>query len=1457
MESLDFKKLNILFSSIEESFEEFCCQLAFEFEEVPENSKYYRFKGAGGDGGVECIWELLNGKVWGWQAKYVFDFENLKRQLYKSVETALSNYPNLERYFICIPFNLTGRTGKGEGQKEKFEKLIENWKKEIEDQRVKNVDFVLWDKTVLLNSLLNSKNADAKIKVWFGKNLINDNWFDEEINKAISWADPRYTPDLNIQTPIYGKLKCFENQCEEDLEGYLKKLNKLKKEWSNLVKNKGLDKSPQILDNSLKKAQEILDLIESLYSYLSKNYIRENIDDIFNNLLTILDKIKDNFNEDLQNNYGNEWGNYVAENPNFRQWMAEYEVSFPTANYDLAKESINFIKNLKDWVINYYSLVHEKFLLITGEAGIGKTHTIVDFAKYRLKNGGKSVLLFGDRFKGDDEPWEQILKQMDLSKNFSKNDFLETLETWGRITQKPVIIFIDALNETKPFGYWSKYLKLVVEDIKKYKWLKLCISCRSTYMEGCLPKNLKIYTIEHEGFKGIEFDALAEFLKFYNLPDPTIPILNPEFYNPLFLKILCETLQSKNITLFPNESLFFSELIKVYLENKEEKIADNLNYNSKKKLVRKALDQILEEIKNSKDQWISWEKADKICLTLWPGEDKDTSLLERLIEEGLLREDRKDEEDIILVSYERLRDFVLAEKYLKDYSSIDDLINEFRIGNLKFLIENIDENKGIFEALAILIPEKFNVEIYEIFNNMLDEKLINNLFLFSLKWRKASSFSEKTEKKIISLLRNEYFFKDTMNLIISKSIYPGFLINAEWLNNLLINIPMYQRDSWWVPYLHIMGYENNSEVKKIIDWVFKIDISKIDKKVGELWAITLTWFLTSSNRKIRDLSTKALVKIFEDKPSIIPEILEKFKNIDDEYILERFLGAICGALIRNRDFKILSQVSCLIYKFYFENEKNVPINIKIRDYARLILEMALHFGILPKEIDIHKFRPPFRSKFPKKLPSDKEILKLEKTFEKHENKIAVNNLINSMQPEHTTLRGNFYGDFGRYVFQSALEIYDLKKNISIQKFSNLAVKMIFEDLNYDINTHGRFDRYLIAKYGVGRSKPFEVERIGKKYQWIALFRIMGLVTDNFNVKENNFLAPNHDFYSRKLNDIDTTFLMRKIYINRYKQTWWFPVNYDFEKKQNLTDEKWLKSSEDLPNIKNALIVKNPLDNEDYYILLAFPDWSSRKNENEYPYRNIWIHIRSYLVPKGKSDKFYMWLSKQNLIGRWMPEGFELSENFIGEYPWAIPYKKFFEHEEEWKEVKNFSINKMVKSTIDIDLIILREIIGENGKIEEDTYTYPNLNLNKEYKYSIFTYDLQKYPCKVNFSEFFSIKILPTTNTLKIEEASVDESSSIEVPAKFFFDKIQNLEWDGKGSYQLNNKNIFIFPNAYEKGIYTLLVNKQFMDEFLEKENLELIWTVFGEKQAFNTINNVEFTSFSVIIKKSDLQPKQR
>jgi len=1364
---IDFEHIRTFNGSQQEAFEEFCCQLAYRYNDVPKNSKFSRYRGAGGDGGVECVWKLPNSEEWGWQAKYVFSLKDAKLLLDKSIKTALEIHPNLTKYFICLPFNLTGPTGRGKGDSERFGKYKEEWRK-LAKEKGMSVEFILWDKTILIDRLLSIENGLSRINFWFNKTFLDEAWFKNHIEKALKTAEPRYSPYLKVEVPIYKYFEAFGETpfWEKEINQKIRSMKELSKQWNSTLSSKQSEYNitPEIPKESIGDAEKLSNILKEIEKIIANGKNEGTISQLkslIKSAKEIASTLKEQFKEEIERKYGKG----TADSVPFRQFMAEYMVSFPTANYDLAKKTIEKLNELEEWT-NLYRLMFEDSMLIVGPAGIGKTHAICDIALMRLERGLKSIVLFGEHFT-DEEPWEQVKKLLGLPSTLSKDDILTALDIIGESTGYPVIIFIDALNETEPHHFWRRYLKSVIEDVKRYKWLKLCLSCRSTYLDVVVPEGLKVLQIEHRGFEDVEFEASIEFFKYYQLHIPTIPLLQPEFSNPLFLKLFCETLKElkDNNEKFFDELVPFSELVNYFLEGKENKISKSLNYNPNKTLVKKAVSKLVEKMQRKKRRWLSWDEAEAICLKLWPYQERSRSLLETLIQENLLREDRTANQNVILFSFDKLGDFLLAQKFLDKIKTIQELREAFQPnGLLYFTIKNLSDNKGLLEALAILVPEKFNVELNEVIHGETNSSIIS-LIIESIRWRKPSSITETTKKLVIQALTNKETFVNSMDVVLSKSTHPEHPLNTDWFHRITFQNSMPLRDTWLAPFLH-SEYDQKRSVRRLIEWSFKVNPKDISPEVINLWVTILGWFLSASDRRVRDNTTKAIIRLMEPHCNLWPEILSKFRYVDDDYILERLLAAAYGSLIRSRDVKALANVAKAVFKILFKDKENISTNVMIRDYGRGILEMALEKHVLSANINPKDFRPPYNSKWPNSLPADKEIKDLENSFKNHENYRAIRQLIDSMQPEYTTIKGKMYGDFGRYIFQSALDIWNTQ-NITIQHLSNLAVKIIFEEIGYDINRHGSFDMYIISRYGPGRGRLSWAERIGKKYQWIVLYRLIGMVSDNFKVKDDSWIKPIHDFYGRKLKDIDPTVLIRKTLTSK-KKSWWSPVEYDFEKYRNISDSEWL-SIYDFPDSSKMLLVTEPKTGKEYYVLLSFREWSSQKEE-EYPYRLIWMQIRSYLVPKKGCMKFWKWLRTQNFMGRWMPEGFEIYENFIGEYPWAIPYKRFFEECPEWKEV--------------------------------DRYQDKNF------------------------------KILPTSNTLlyeKIRDESINESLSIEVPAREFFLKA-DLVWDGIGSYLINNSIVFTFPSAYEPGHYSLLVEKSFMEDFLAKENLVLVWTILSEKQ---------------------------
>ncbi|HEY6346256.1 MAG TPA: hypothetical protein VIY49_32610 [Bryobacteraceae bacterium] len=102
--SLDWTNLRPLDNSQQKAFEELCVQLFAA--EPPNYARQFVRKGTQ-DGGIEAYWELLNGDVYGIQAKFFRQAPQTSEwgQIAKSFENALLKHPKLRRYTVCLPID--------------------------------------------------------------------------------------------------------------------------------------------------------------------------------------------------------------------------------------------------------------------------------------------------------------------------------------------------------------------------------------------------------------------------------------------------------------------------------------------------------------------------------------------------------------------------------------------------------------------------------------------------------------------------------------------------------------------------------------------------------------------------------------------------------------------------------------------------------------------------------------------------------------------------------------------------------------------------------------------------------------------------------------------------------------------------------------------------------------------------------------------------------------------------------------------------------------------------------------------------------------------------------------------------------------------------------------------------------------------------------------------------------
>ncbi len=590
---------------------------------------------------------------------------------------------------------------------------------------------------------------------------------------------------------------------------------------------------------------------------------------------------------------------------------------------------------------------------------------------------------------------------------------------------------------------------------------------------------------------------------------------------------------------------------------------------------------------------------------------------------------------------------------------------------------------------------------------------------------------------------------------------------------------MADRDAWWMLNLNEIYY-NGTSVKRLIDWAWTTDDkSYLSNEAVKLYSIALTWFLVSSNREIRDSATKALICLLENRITVLLDLIKQFEGVNDPYVYERLYAVAYGCAIRTKQKELLINLSSYIYNTIFNTQDEIYPNILLRDYARGVIEYTSYCGIvLPFEIS--QIRPPYKSIWPTRFPSNDEIdlkYRLDYSTPDFKNHYwAHNTILDSMTTEYGRTTGG-YGDFGRYVFQSALGQWD----VDVDKLSNLAVEWIFERYGYDKEKHGKFDRKEVTE---SSRKSRRLERIGKKYQWIAFHEILARVSDNCTLfadsgRYKKDTEPYQGPWMPSVRDIDPTMVIKKTGCARSVNQptfWWWKEQYS-----NWTPDfkAWLDNKSDLPNPIELLGNRNEIG-EEWIVLAGYPEWEEPKEIGvdrwSKPFEQLWYSIESFLLPEKKFEDFKSWVISQEFDRSWVPDNSERYEVFSREFYWSSAYEYF---------KKDYYC----------------------GMENHEIYDYPK----------------QKEVCQV----------MTTINRFLWEEEfdySKDDTIRFLKPSKHIFNKM-GLEYSANEGEFINKQGELICfdPSVNNDSQSFLLINKDAFLKYLEENEIRLLWLVYGEK----------------------------
>ena len=1491
--NFDFSNIRTHNGSQAGGFEELVCQLA-HLRKPKGALRFVRKEGAGGDAGVECYWVLADQSEECWQAKYFIGGMNPSRwnQLDDSFATALNRHPKLTKYVICLPIDKTDsrKSGRGGQQvtsvEDKWQSHVAKWKEEAKSKG-RCVEFEYWGKhEIALFLTTDQPSYSGKALYWFNAAVLATHKFEKIVSRARDSLGDRYEAEFHVDLPIAGTLDglCLNEQWRKDLGEKLGKLQEQKDSFFRELLKQQLNS----LDGQ--RVEELGATYLEVYRILSEGLNQQAV--LFNvqrakELLRDISKFQNYFHEAL--------GRATSQSEHDRNYVLWTLRSF----FSDIDEFSTFLETKK------VKAAEVKAALVYGEAGIGKSHLLCDISLGRIEKNQPTVFLLGAQYQGGN-PLELIQDAVDL-KTFGMGQVLGAIDAAAEASGSRALLVIDAINEGIHREDWQNYISSFLSDAAEYKHIAVLLSCRSTYLDYILPDESvlgedRLVRVEHPGFRGHEHRAAEKYLSLQGISKPSTPMLVPEFTNPLFLKTCCKALKANGQTAFPKGFNGTTRLYDLYVQSIEKKVARQKHYLPNEGVVESALLDFASKLFPGRLTGISKGQARTLINTHDPNPYKDEALLDTLLHEGVLAEDISDEgnergKPIVRFTYERFSDHFVAQQIIQQVGpeTLDSIFSpDHPLGKVLRDPRGFHRHAGIFEMLAIVIAERYGKELVDLLpeDAKVSKRDSDEVFCRTAVARKPDSFSSRT-LELLNQLEGFGTLHPILDILLKLSTEPGHPWNAELLHRHLLDKEIAERDRLWSTQL-ALGYGSEEDdgyetiVRTLIEWASSGDVQGVEEERIRLCSIALMWFHTTSNRKVRDRSMKALVRIMSRFPSLLPDLLQNFHLVNDPYVIERLYAVAYGVICNMSDPQFISQIASLVYEFVFKGGRPTP-HILLRDYARGVLEYALHRNLLPDAVDVEKFRPPYKSAWPIEDPTPEEI----DTIVGNESTAWI---------EMSVM--NVFGDFGTYTMSCVHDWsptplskpspetgYELKRQFAESNLqgeikarfleelqspetergdsqsSSTALHDVLLDIDEDNGTSeeenqlrhniqiqfvtsdesirkqkdeleelvraqlrdsereyfrwlsglrddgpAQFSRKWAQRWVCKRAYEFgwteerfslfdgshqvqdgryrgkqEIERIGKKYQWLAFHELLARLSDSVHWIDRNYSdLEDKSYYGPwqiHKRDIDPTMGIRKndehhSDLSRVN-SWWQPYNFPLGDKTDFPEQKeYLWDEQRLPEFHDFLQVKDPAAQNQWTVLRGF--WKEDQRElfcnPNFSRLECWFRINSILVCKEAlelADKEFKnhRLSDPDLITISSTD----NQGFLGEYPWHPIYRQM----SGWQDTDNFGESRSPK----------------------------------------FFSPVSEYLWEIGGS---------------IGDFSLDNSLSFYLPAKELVEDMGLRRTESNnGSWENGEGVIFKDPSLVDRGPSYALIRSQQLDEWLDKKGLTILWLIGGEKQMFS------------------------
>lgn len=964
---VDWIKFNTYNESYNKAFEAMCNQL-FELwctrEYKEENKGFLVVNGSGGDGGVEAICTLRNEKYVAVQAKWFPNKINSNEinQIKDSIITAMSIRPNIIKYIVCIPRDLTSKR-KVKGNKISSNTEEDKWNNLVTeiDNLYPELELVLWTESTLLREMM-YEEAKGVYKFWFHNVEISEEALEHSFRKQeVTWLSERYIPDIHSKGIINYRLSLFLGNYESKskigkrLTDFLKlhkKLIKSLSDYLDVIKNDELKKVT--MNDVLDYNELVSSKCEKVERFIENYKMGTSSVEEFKNLF---------FNYDYDNLLDEFKGySFSSKYRLIRMKLGDAIEKFRYFNrvelsQDLYKESTN------------------SPLIILGERGTGKTHGVADFVKMLQGSMQHLGILIQASSVSKESSWQKILtKSIGLSDSWSEEEIYTALESMCyrkeaymvgedddyKITSK-FLICIDGIDECEPYSVWLDRIKECSLISKKYSRIKFCFTSRPYVFERDY-KRIEIFEnniqLPSDGDYPVEklFDS---YIEEYDIRINNQDWIKWSLKTPLALKLFCQVYEHNEITPESKAAITITELIRKKIEVIDSEFLKSTGnrYCKDDNIILRVMNVLAyyfyEHKEISRDNLIKLIR-DNDGLNMLESSDRG-KVIDFMKKHAILYSYTIEDEPLhpptimYRIGINTFFEYVLGVNIVGLYKKSDDK-QLFNFPNI------IKDNNGILQILSIIFLEDYGILIngFNWINENIDNYRLLNLIYFAL----VSVSPSKCEQYKIDMLFIMEQGRDTLVDCVNKVIIPVSRIKkhplgARLLHEFLVKFETtYERDVVWSLPNDILEQDYIDPMRLNTKGIYDERYSLENNYNYDDLPLIYGWSLTSLDNRVRKHCRKELTKWGINFPERFLSLLDKLYKVNDQQLREDLLAILKGIVYSNTlDIDELQKYSKWVSNNIFDSRYIVnTLDIAIRYYGRAIIEFAYLKGVVTEEI---------------------------------------------------------------------------------------------------------------------------------------------------------------------------------------------------------------------------------------------------------------------------------------------------------------------------------------------------------------------------------------------------------------------------------------------------------------------------------------------------------------------------